>query len=116
MAALLAAVLWSNIDAGGAVVNAALAPDLDKVHCIDLFRLMAQYPDVTSMALRNLEPSTILTYLFRLTHQLSSTYDVLQVVGAETRKIMLTRAVVYESARQVLENGMRLLGLTPVQQ
>ena len=86
-----------------------------KQHCVDLLRLMAQYPDVTATALKNLEPSTILTYLFRLTHQLSSCYDVVKVVGAnEGRDVMLARAALYEGARQVLENGMRLLGLSPV--
>jgi arginyl-tRNA synthetase len=84
--------------------------------CADLLRLMAQYPDVTATAMRTLEPSTILTYLFRLAHQLSSCYDVLQVVGAEGgRDVMLARAALYEGARQVLENGMRLLGLSPVE-
>ncbi|KAK7413487.1 hypothetical protein QQX98_007635 [Neonectria punicea] len=94
---------------------AALDGDIaEKQHCVDLLRLMAQYPDVTATALRNLEPSTILTHLFRLTHQLSSCYDVLQVVGAkEGRKVMLARAALYEAARQVLANGMRLLGLSP---
>ncbi|KAH7304260.1 arginyl-tRNA synthetase [Stachybotrys elegans] len=94
----------------------ALDADLHKQHCVDLLRLMAQYPDVTTTAFGNLEPSTILTYLFRLTHQLSSFYDVLQVVGAkEGRDVMLARAALYEAARQVLENGMRLLGLSPVE-
>lgn len=95
---------------------AALDADVtSKQHCVDLLRLMAQYPDVTATALKNLEPSTILTYLFRLTHQLSSCYDVIKVVGAnEGRDVMLARAALYEGARQVLENGMRLLGLSPV--
>ncbi|KAK3935572.1 hypothetical protein QBC46DRAFT_367503 [Diplogelasinospora grovesii] len=94
-----------------------LAADLaDKQHCVDLLRLMAQYPDVTATVLRNLEPSTVRTYLFRLAHQLSSCYDVVQVVGAnEGRDVMLSRAALYEGARQVLENGMRLLGFSPVE-
>ncbi|GAB1309959.1 hypothetical protein MFIFM68171_00169 [Madurella fahalii] len=88
----------------------------EKQHCVDLLHLMAQYPDMTATALRNLEPSTILTYLFRLAHQVSSCYDVVQVMGtSEGRDVMLARAAMYEGARQVLENGMRLLGLNPVE-
>lgn len=84
-------------------------------HAVDLIRLLAQYPDTVRHALKTLEPATVLTYLFRLTHQLSSTYDVLRVVGAlEGREMSLARAAVYEAARQVLSNGMRLLGLSPV--
>ncbi|KFA75362.1 hypothetical protein S40288_02007 [Stachybotrys chartarum IBT 40288] len=95
----------------------ALDPDLaGKPHCADLLRLMAQYPDVTATAMRTLEPSTILTYLFRLTHQLSSCYDAVQVVGAkEGHDVMLARAALYEGARQVLESGLKLLGMTPVE-
>lgn len=89
--------------------------DGDKPHGADLLRLMAQYPDVTAMAFKSHEPSTILTYLFRLAHQLSSCYDVIQVKGTDaSREVTLARAALYEGARQVLENGMRLLGLSPV--
>jgi arginyl-tRNA synthetase len=84
-------------------------------HAVHLIRLLAQYPDAVRHALKTLEPATVLTYLFRLTHQLSSSYDVLRVVGAlEGREMSLARAAVYEAARQVLSNGMRLLGLSPV--
>lgn len=92
-----------------------LDADTDKEHYINLLRLIAQYPDVTATAFRNYEPSTILTYLFRLTHQVSSCYDVIRVIGAEEgRNVTLTRAALYECARQVLANGMRLLGIVPV--
>jgi arginyl-tRNA synthetase len=88
---------------------------LEDDHAAGLLRIMSQYPDVVGLALRNLEPSTVLTYLFRLAHQLSSSYDVLQVVGApEGRGASLARAALYEKARQVLGNGMRLLGIRPV--
>jgi arginyl-tRNA synthetase len=88
---------------------------LEDDHSAALLRLMAQYPDVVGTAFKNLEPSTILTYLFRLAHQLSSSYDVLQVVGApEGHGAALARAALYENARQVLGNGMRLLGIKPV--
>ncbi|PGH29815.1 arginine-tRNA ligase [[Emmonsia] crescens] len=88
---------------------------LKERHAIDILRLMAQYPDMTSQAFKTLEPTTILTYLFKLTHQVSSAYDVIKVLGAdEGPEVMLARSALYEGARQVLENGMRLLGFTPV--
>ncbi|KAK2768236.1 hypothetical protein FQN54_000088 [Arachnomyces sp. PD_36] len=88
---------------------------LKEPHAIDILRLMAQYPDVTNRAFEVLEPATILTYLFRLTHQVSSSYDVLKVIGAaEGPEVALARAALYEAARQVIGNGMRLLGFTPV--
>ena len=64
--------------------------------------------------LKTLEPTTVLTYLFKMTHMLSSSYDVLQVVGSE-HELMKARMALYEAARQVLSNGMKLLGLNPVE-
>lgn len=88
---------------------------LEDDHSAGLLRIIGQYPDVVGTGFQNLEPSTILTYLFRLAHQLSSSYDVLQVVGApEGRGAALARAALYENARQVLGNGMRLLGIRPL--
>ena len=77
---------------------------------------MALYPDMVNHVFKTLEPSTILTYLFRLTHQLSSSYDILQVVGApEGPEVTLAEAALYKATRQVIYNGMKLLGLNPVE-
>lgn len=79
-----------------------------------LARILAGYPDQMIMSLRNSEPSTIITYLFKLTHTVSSCYDVLWVMGQE-RAVATARLALYSAARQVLYNGMTLLGLTPVE-
>lgn len=77
---------------------------------------MAQYPDIISHTFKTLELTTVLTYLFRLTHQLSSSDDVLRVVGAaEGRDVTVARAALYDAARQVINNGMVVLGLSPVE-
>ncbi|KAK6866404.1 Arginyl-tRNA synthetase- cytoplasmic [Apiospora arundinis] len=86
---------------------------LTETHAINLVRVLAQWPDVVSNTLRTLEPTTILTYLFKMTHTLSSSYDVLRVVGSE-HEVMRARMALYDAARVVLNNGMRLLGLSPV--
>lgn len=78
-----------------------------------LVRLLAQYPDVLRNALKTHEPSTVVTYLFKLTHQVSSCYDILWVAGQE-EELAKARLALYAAARQVLYNGMVLLGLTPV--
>jgi arginyl-tRNA synthetase len=87
---------------------------LTEPHAIDLVRLLAQWPDVVFNATKTLEPATILTYLFKMTHTLSSGYDILRVVGSEP-EVKKARMALYDSARQVLWNGMRLLGLNPVE-
>ena len=73
-----------------------------------------QWPDIFQMTIKTQEPVTILTYLFRMTHALSSSYDHLQVVGSE-EKLKTARMALYVAARQVLQNGMKLLGLNPLE-
>ena len=87
---------------------------LKEAHAINLARSLAQYPDVVLNTLKTREPATLLTYLFKMAHALSSSYDHLQVVGSEA-ELQKARLALYEAARQVLWNGMTLLGLTPVQ-
>ena len=87
---------------------------LTEDHAANLVRLLAQWPDVFVSTLKTLEPTTVLTYLFKMTHGLSSSYDHLRIVGAE-RELALARSALYDAARVVLNNGMRLLGLTPVE-
>jgi arginyl-tRNA synthetase len=87
---------------------------LTEPHAVDLVRLLATWPDVLLNTTKTLEPTTIITYLFRMTHILSSSYDVLKVVGSEP-ELKKARMALYEAARQVLHNGMRVLGLSPVE-
>jgi len=87
---------------------------LSESHAVNLVRALASWPDVVQQTLKTLEPTTVLTYLFKMTHMLSSSYDVLQVVGSAS-DIKKARMALYEAARQVLSNGMKLLGLNPVQ-
>jgi len=86
---------------------------LTEKHATNLIRIVAQFPDVILNTLKTQEPSTVLTYLFRLTHSLNSSYDVLRVMGSE-RELMKARLALYATVRVVLRNGMELLGLIPV--
>lgn len=79
-----------------------------------LARSLAQWPDVFLNALRTQEPITVLTYLFKMTHCLSSSYDGLRIVGRD-EDVARARLALYVAARVVLANGMRLLGLTPLE-
>lgn len=87
---------------------------LTEPEAINLIRTLAQYPDTIKKALKTHEPSTIVTYLFNLTHIVSSCYDTLWVAGQE-EELATARLALYASAKQVLFNGMVLLGLTPVE-
>lgn len=92
---------------------------------IELVRCLAQWPDVFLNTYKTREPVTILTYLFKMTHLLSSCYDAkdvnnknaktMSVMYAETPEKKVALMALYDCARQVLSNGMKLLGLTPVE-
>ena len=87
---------------------------LTETHAVNLLRALASWPDMVQQTLKTLEPTTVLTYLFKMTHLLSSSYDHLQVVGSEP-ELKKARGALYEATRQVLNSGMRLLGLSPVE-
>lgn len=87
---------------------------LTEPHAIDLIRVLSQWPDVVSNTLRTLEPTTVMTYLFKMTHALSASYDHLRIVGSEP-ELMKARMALYDCARITLNNAMRLLGLSPVE-
>jgi arginyl-tRNA synthetase len=87
---------------------------LTEPHAANLIRVISQYPDVVQNTLKTLEPATVLTYLFKMTHTLSQSYDHLRIVGSE-KDLMRARMALYDAARIVLYNGMKLLGLSPVE-
>lgn len=87
---------------------------LKEPHAVNLTRVLSQWPDVVQNTLKTLEPTTVVIYLFKLTHVLSSSYDVLRIVGAE-QETKKARMALYDAARIVIANGLRLLGLTPVE-
>lgn len=86
---------------------------LTEPHAVNLIRVISQYPDVVQNTLKTLEPTTVLTYLFKMTHTLSASYDHLRIVGSE-KELMKARMALYDASRIVLNNGMKLLGLSPV--
>lgn len=87
---------------------------LTEQHATNVVRMLSQWPDTVQNTLKTLEPTTVLTYLFKMSHAVSSSYDHLQVVGSE-KELMKARMALYDAARIVLYNGMKLLGLTPLE-
>jgi arginyl-tRNA synthetase len=63
---------------------------LTEPHAVELVRQLASWPDVFINTIKTQEPTTVLTYLFKMAHSLSSSYDHLQVVGSE-REVMIAR-------------------------
>ena len=107
-----------------------------------LLLLLSKYPDVTHEAYKGLESAPVVTYLRSVVEHLADCLDTEDdgageegtetseventetvdegeasegVGGREETVITPAQAALYEATRIVLENGMRLLGLTPIQ-
>ncbi|KAH8174539.1 tRNA synthetases class I (R) domain-containing protein [Sarocladium implicatum] len=87
---------------------------LETEYYSDLLRIMVQFPDVVSGVYKVSEPSHIVLYLTRLVEQIEIALlddDEQEWEGKD--EAVKARMVMYEAARQVLENAMRLLGMQP---
>jgi arginyl-tRNA synthetase len=85
----------------------------------NLLRILAQYPEVVNATYHSLEPAGVVTYLASVTEQLAEclTEDEEEVAeGDKDGKVTSGLAAMYEATAVVLENGMKLLGLSPIAQ
>jgi arginyl-tRNA synthetase len=87
---------------------------LTEPHAFAVLRALAEFPEMVLTSLKVSEPSTIVTYLFKISHLASTAYETLIVKGAEP-EIAKARYAVYLGVQTTLANGMRLLGLTPLE-
>ncbi|KAI0047130.1 arginyl-tRNA synthetase [Auriscalpium vulgare] len=77
--------------------------------------LLGTYPDVVKTALRTHEPSGVVTYLFRLSHAISSAWETVVVKGEADVDKARARMWLYVCARDVLGAAMRLLSIRPLE-
>jgi arginyl-tRNA synthetase len=80
----------------------------------DLMYTASLYPDVLQNAFQTLDPCPLVLYLFRLAHLISLANYSLRVKDVEKR-LSEARLCLFEAARLTLENGMRILGLKPLE-
>lgn len=76
--------------------------------------LLGTYPDVVKTALKTHEPSGVVTYLFRLSHAISSAWETVVIKSEEDVEKKRARMWLYLCARDVLGAGMRLLSIRPL--
>ncbi|MFA5029935.1 MAG: arginine--tRNA ligase [Patescibacteria group bacterium] len=98
-------VVAANID------YSKLNSDLEK----EIILKLAELPEVIKRATATSEPSELAKYLFDLSRLFSNFYQSLSILTAEekTKKARLTLVV---AVRQVLVNGLNLLGLEALEQ
>jgi arginyl-tRNA synthetase len=87
---------------------------LTEPECRVLAWQIAKYPEAVQQSFNALEPCAIVQYLFGLCHSISSANSVLNVIHAE-ETLGKARLVLFHAARLVLNDGLKLLGLTPLE-
>jgi arginyl-tRNA synthetase len=80
----------------------------------ELLRILLQYPGAAHGSFKSLEPSLIVVYLLRLVDQLMVTLDDDDERDwTDQESASEARLALYENARQVFENALKLLGVAP---
>lgn len=78
---------------------------------LQVAKKLALFPLIVTDSCQNHEPNTLVTYLMSLSHSLSSLLEQLPVLQAPTPEAASARLAFFSAARQVLANGIILLGL-----
>ncbi len=79
-----------------------------------LIELVARYPTVVQTALQTLESYALCAYLFEVSRAVARALNTLWVQG-RAAPLQRARKRLYWSARIVMGNGLRLLGLVPLE-
>jgi arginyl-tRNA synthetase len=74
-----------------------------------LVRKISEFPEVVEVAVNELSPHLICTYLYELAQEFNSFYEINRVIGDDREGMRLSLVSAYTS---VLKNGLKLLGIT----
>ena len=78
---------------------------------IALIRIMYDYPDILTEAARTLNPSLLANFLYELAKEFNQFYHDHSILSAETDGQVSQRLLIIESAGNIIESGMELLGI-----
>lgn len=84
---------------------------LDQPHETALIALICRYPEVVELSASSCEPHQIAYYLRELANGLHSYYNAVQLL-CEQEQLRCARLCLLEAVRQVLSNGLDLLGVS----
>uniref|UniRef100_A0A7M4FF28 Probable arginine--tRNA ligase, mitochondrial n=1 Tax=Crocodylus porosus TaxID=8502 RepID=A0A7M4FF28_CROPO len=90
--------------------NAACLQD---PQALSILQHLLRYDEVLYKSSEDLQPKHIVSYLLTLSHLAGAAHETLHVKGSAP-EIAQARLCLFQAARLVLANGMKLLGITPV--
>jgi arginyl-tRNA synthetase len=76
----------------------------------ELIKLLGKFPDVVENAASSYKPSLISRYLLDLSQSFNEFYHIHQILK-EKEELRNARILLIDSVRQVLKNGLNLLGI-----
>ncbi|NWT56133.1 SYRM protein, partial [Erythrocercus mccallii] len=91
-------------------VACLLEPD-----AVSVLQHLLRYDEVLYRSSQDLQPKHIVSYLLTLSHLAAVAHKTLPVKGSAP-DVAQARLCLFQAARSVLANGMKLLGITPVTQ
>ncbi|XP_007440083.1 probable arginine--tRNA ligase, mitochondrial, partial [Python bivittatus] len=80
---------------------------------ISLLQHLLRYDEILYQSSQDLQPKHIVNHLFKLSHLVSAAHKNLPVKGSAL-ELAQARLCLFHAARSVLANGLKLLGITPV--
>jgi arginyl-tRNA synthetase len=86
---------------------------LQEDEAFELVQTISYFPDIVQSSFDTLEPSTIVNYLFKLSHATSSASHTLRVKDKDP-DLAKARMLLFWAARTTLKNGLTLLGIRPL--
>jgi arginyl-tRNA synthetase len=87
---------------------------LDDQKVNDIIMHLAIYPEAVSIAYTKREPSTLVTWCFKMSHLVGSAWETVKVSGASEEEAK-ARLFLYIQIRDVLAHAMKLLSLTLIE-
>ena len=84
---------------------------LQEQHEVDLMNSLSQYPELIEMAAKNHDPHHIAHYLRELAQYFHTYYNAHVFLGQDDA-LRDARLVLISATRQVIANGLKLLGVT----
>ena len=84
---------------------------LDQPHETHLISLISRYPEIVELAAAHCEPHQVAYYLREVANGLHSYYNAVQLL-CEQEQLRCARLCLLEAVRQVLKNGLNLLGVS----
>ncbi|XP_051951888.1 probable arginine--tRNA ligase, mitochondrial [Xyrauchen texanus] len=81
---------------------------------ISILQHLLRYDEVLLQSARDLQPRHLVNFLFTLSHLVASAHRQLPVKGSSP-EVAQARLCLFSSVCSVLANGMRILGITPVE-